>query len=86
MNVSIFDLSWVFNGTRQSSDCSVRQVNHGADKLIGRKYDILKVLTTYLTEFSTYVRQNSSSIVDYLDQHRYKKRGPKVFVESTVYR
>ena len=52
--------------------CPVRQVNHGADKLIGRKYDILKVLTTYLTEFSTYVRQNPSSIVDYLDQHGYK--------------
>ncbi|MBN8820422.1 MULTISPECIES: ISKra4 family transposase [unclassified Spirosoma] len=57
---------------------------HGTDKAIVRKYDKLKVLTNYLTEFSTYVRQNTSSIVDYSERYRYGERVSTGFVESTV--
>lgn len=57
---------------------------YGTDKLIACKYDKLKVSTNYLTEFSTYVRQNSSSIVDYSERHRYGERVSTSFVESTV--
>ena len=57
---------------------------HGADKSIVRKHDKLKVLINYLTEFSTYVRQNSCSIVDYSERHRYGERVSTGFVESTV--
>ncbi|GAA4419125.1 hypothetical protein GCM10023187_53150 [Nibrella viscosa] len=59
-------------------------VNHRADKLIGHKYDKLKVFTHYLNDFSKYVRQNSSSIVDYSERHRYGERVSTGFVESTV--
>lgn len=59
-------------------------VNHGADKLIVHKYDKLKVLTNYLSDFETYVRQNSASIVDYSERHRYGERVSTGFVESTV--
>ncbi|QHV95634.1 hypothetical protein [Spirosoma endbachense] len=59
-------------------------VNHGADKLLVRKYDKLKVLTNYLNDFSTYVRQNTTSIVDYSERHRYGERVSTGFVESTV--
>lgn len=57
---------------------------HRTDKAIARKYDKLKVLTNYLTEFSTYVRQNTSSIVDYSERYRYGERVSTGFVESTV--
>lgn len=59
-------------------------VDHGADRLIVHKYDKLKVLTNYLIDFSTYVRQNSVSIVDYSERHRYGERVSTGFVESTV--
>ncbi|GAB3511028.1 hypothetical protein GCM10027341_50060 [Spirosoma knui] len=52
--------------------------------MIGHKYDKLKVLTRYLYDFSTYVRQNSASIVDYSERHRYGERVSTGFVESTV--
>jgi hypothetical protein len=58
--------------------------NHQADKSVSKKYDKLKPLTTYISDFQTYVEQNAPSIVDYSERHRYGERVSTGFVESTV--
>ena len=65
-------------------DLDVPLGNHEADKFIVHKYDKLKALRRHLIDFETYVRQNSSSIVNYSERHRYGERVSTGFVESAV--
>ena len=58
--------------------------NHQADRSISKKYDKLKPLANFITDFQTYVEQNATSIVDYSERHRYGERVSTGFVESTV--
>ena len=58
--------------------------NHQVDRSISKKYDKLKPLARFITDFQTYVEQNATSIVDYSERHRYGERVSTGFVESTV--
>lgn len=59
-------------------------INHQADKSVSKKYDKLKPLTGYISDFQTYVEQNAPSIVDYSERYRYGERVSTGFVESAV--
>lgn len=59
-------------------------LNHQGDKSIVKKYDKLKPLTRYVSDFQTYVEQNATSIIDYSERHRNGERVSTGFVESTV--
>lgn len=48
------------------------------------KYDKLKVLEKYASEFSTYIKNNSAYVVDYAERYRYGETISTGFVESTV--
>ncbi len=57
---------------------------HQDDQSLAKKYDKLKPLTKLIADFQTYVEQNSASIVDYAERHRYGERVSTGFVESAV--
>jgi len=57
---------------------------HQDDPLVAREYGKLKPLARLIADFQTYVEQNSASIVDYSERHRYGERVSTGFVESAV--
>ena len=57
---------------------------HQDDPLVAKKYGKMKPLAWLITDFQTYVEQNSASIVDYSERQRYGERVSTGFVESAV--
>ena len=57
---------------------------HQDDPLVAKKYGNLKPLSRLITDFQTYVEQNSGFIVDYAERHRYGERVSTGFVKSAV--
>lgn len=53
--------------------------------MLVHRYGKMNALRRHLVNFETYVRQNSASIVNYSERHRYGERLSTGFVESTVY-
>ena len=51
---------------------------------MARKYSKCKPLARLLADFHTYVEQNSGSVIDYSERHRYGERVSTGFVESAV--
>ena len=59
---------------------------HQEDQMLARKYDKIKLIGRLITDFQTYVEQNSASIVNYAERHCCGERVSTGFVKSAVNR
>ena len=58
--------------------------DHLEDKEQKKKYDKIKPVQTYVTDFDRYIANNQNFIVNYAERHQYREVISTGFVESTV--